>query len=281
MTQVPDLKGQQQKQWSSVADGWERYDQWFEVQTKPLTDWMVEVAGIRPGSQVLDVACGTGQPAIAAAQRAQPDGKVVATDLSPQMVEAARRIAAAAGIQNLEFRVMDAERIDFPDNSFDAVTCRFGLMFCPEPSRAAADMLRVLKPGSRVSLTVWGAPTLNPFFMKIIGPLAAITGTAPPDPQAPGIFRFAQPGALEQTLKAAGFRDVSVEPTELIFEWESAEAYWEMQLALAAPIRVAVQTLPAETVEKLKASVIEGLVGEQGTGPIRLMGTPLRATAVK
>ncbi len=129
---VNDPKATMKSQWDAVAPGWDRWFEWYERNFAPSIAFCCDATQLQPGSFVLDVACGTGQPAVAAARRVRPGGRVIATDISPEMLDVARRRAAQAGLANLEFREMDGEHLDFPDETFDAVTCAYALMFYPD-----------------------------------------------------------------------------------------------------------------------------------------------------
>ena len=181
----------------------------------------------------------SGQPAATAAQRVTPGGRVTAIDLSPDMVAITRRKTQRLGLGNLEAQEMDVQALTFKDDTFDAATCRFGLMFCPDPVRGASEIRRVLKPKARFATAVWDVPAKNPFFTSIAGVLAEFVPMPPPDPTAPSVFRLAPPGELERVLRAAGFSDVRVEARPLVLSYPSLEKYWEIQTDLAAPLKAA------------------------------------------
>lgn len=279
---TPDeLTGQQKAQWSAAALGWERWGDWFDRNSGNLAGWLCDAAGIEPGQTVLDLACGSGQPSATAAERVRPGGRVVATDLSPDMVAVTKRTARRLGLDNLEAREMDMQALAFPDASFDAATCRFGLMFCPDPVKGAAEIRRVIKPGSRFATAVWDVPAKNPFFTAIGVVIREFVPMPPPDPALPGVFRLGPPGELERVLDAAGFRSVTVEPRPLVLRYDSLEAYWQIQTDLAAPLRVALATLTAEKVAHVKAKVFETLKPHLGAdGSVSLAAAPLCASAV-
>ena len=155
---------------------------------RPVTDWFRDAAGWKPGARVLDVACGSGFPALAAATHVRPGGTVVATDISPEMVAVASRRAKADGLDNIQFVEMDAEQLRFHDASFDAVTNAYGLMFCPDRQRALAEIRRVLKPGGRARSSTWDDPSKSPFFSVISGVAAPFLSLQPPDPSRPWPF---------------------------------------------------------------------------------------------
>jgi SAM-dependent methyltransferase len=281
MTTFEELRARQKAIWGGAADAWERHYLWFERNSRQLNEWLCRAAGLAAGMRVLDLACGSGQPALTAAAHVSPGGKVVATDLSPEMLAAAQRNARRAEADNVEFHQMNAEELAFPDGSFDAVTCRFGLMFCAQPEQAVAEIRRVLRPRGRFSLAVWDIPERNPFFTVVSEPLARFAPQPPPDPKAPGAFRLAPAGELEALLRAAGFKEFEVESRPMVFEYDSPAEYWEIQSGLAAPIRSAVETLSASRVAELRDAVCAALAPYVQNGGVRLPAVPLCASGMR
>jgi SAM-dependent methyltransferase len=171
---------------------------------------MLDLAGIRAGSRVLDVAAGTGDQSLEAAQRTGPTGSVLATDLSASMLAAAAKAAADGGFRNIEARVADAQALDLEPESFDAAICRAGLMFFPDRQKALAGIRHALKPGARFAAVVWSDAERNPFLAL---PLDVVEPRCDPS-QRPPMLRIAlsmgQPGLLEETLAAVGFTDILV-----------------------------------------------------------------------
>lgn len=278
MTNVfEEQKEQQRKQWSASAKGWEDQADFVDRALHGLAEHMLDRAGVGPGKRVLDIACGAGEPSIGAARRVLPGGSVIATDLTQAMIDATRRRADKLGVA-LETRIADAEQLDFADGSFDAVTCRFGLMFCPQPERAAAEVHRVLAPGGRFAIAVWDQPAHNPFFTAIGQILQKLTNAPPPDPNAPGVFRLAPPGALERVMRAGGFADVTIEPRPFSFDYDSPEDYWSIQTELAAPLKAAVQTLPADELAKVRDQVLEVARAAISGGVVRFAAQALVAS---
>ncbi|HLF79323.1 MAG TPA: methyltransferase domain-containing protein [Dehalococcoidia bacterium] len=282
MPTVGELKDEQLRQWESNAEGWNSRHAALEREARQVTEWLCREAQLAPGMRVLDLACGSGHPSVDEARLVLPGGSVVATDFSPQMVEFTRRRASDLGLDNIETRVVDAEHIDVPDSSFDAVTMRFGIMFCPRPELAASEVLRVLKPGRRFALSVWADPVNSPAQTVVRDALAQFGRPQPPlDFTVPGVHQLAPTGKLEALLKRAGFKDVRLEPLHLIWEFDSVEAVWQRQGIRTGPVQALVRELPAEEVERLKG--ILGKVVEPYTkdGIIRLPVTPLCAVAQK
>lgn len=281
MPTADEITNQQKAQWSAAAAGWERRSEWFDRNSGNLAGWLCDAAGMKPGDVVLDLACGSGQPSATAAERVRPGGRVIATDLSPDMVAVTMRKAQRLGLHNLEAREMDMQALAFPDATFDAATCRFGMMFCPDPVKAAAEIHRVLKPGARFATAVWDVPAKNPFFTVITGALGEFVPLPPPDPTAPGGFRLAPPGELERVLKAGGFSGITVEARPMTLVYDSLDEYWDIQTDLATPLRSAVASLSPDTLDQLKAKLFEALKPYLDGKKVSLAATPLCASAVR
>jgi SAM-dependent methyltransferase len=250
-----------------AESGWEIWHDWNVEVMKPVTAWFCDAIHAADGQVVLDIACGTGIPSLGVAARVAPSGRVVATDVSPVMLRGAARKAKAAGIANIEHREMSAEAFDFPDASFDAVTLKDGLMFCPDPVKALAEIRRVLRPGGRFALTVWDEFSKCHFFNTMFGPVSKALNRPPPDPAKPGPFRFSAPGELERTLHAAGFSDFTIERRDVYFEFASLDEHWSSSVAMAAPVEAANSTLPPAELAALRRAIASNLapfmVGER------------------
>jgi SAM-dependent methyltransferase len=273
---LDETKLGQQRHWNAVADGWAAWGEWTDRNFAPLTRWLEEAAGWRPGARVLDVAGGAGYPSLAAAARVRPGGSVTVTDISPEMVAVTSARARAAGLDHLRCLEMDAEALDFEDASFDAVTNAYGLMFCPDPHRALVEAARVLRPGGRAVFVTWDEPEKSPFFTVIRGIAAEHLALPPPDPEAPGPFRLSAPAVLDAMLRAAGFRDVRVESRPMTFECGSAAEYVRMFGDLAWKSRLAV--LSEDGAARFNQAVAEAVRPYAGGGGLRLVATSLIAS---
>jgi enediyne biosynthesis protein CalE5 len=230
------IEGQRQD-WNRVAGGWEKWDRFFDEQMAFLNHRLVADARVRSGLRVLDLGSGTGYPALLGAQTVGSKGSVIGIDLAEHMLAAARRKMTTLGLSNITFRTGDVTTLTFEANSFDAVTSRFCLMFLPEIQNAAAEILRVLRPGAWLAAAVWSAPDKNPYLMIPITVIKQFLDLPQPDPTAPGIFRLAKPGDLAEMLQQAGFTNLSEEEFVADVTFPSGEEYYASLMDIAAPIQ--------------------------------------------
>jgi ubiquinone/menaquinone biosynthesis C-methylase UbiE len=158
-----DFRAAQHKHWDSAAVGWKQWSEFNDSADGHISKRLVELAGVQSGSRVLDVAAGYGEPALTAARKAGPEGRVVATDISAEMLAFGRERAAAAGLGNVEFIESDASSLDFPQASFDAAVSRWGIIFEPDAEAAARRIRGFLEPGTRIAISSWGEPDQVPF----------------------------------------------------------------------------------------------------------------------
>ena len=229
-------------QWEEAATAWHTWGPTLEDWLREATTLMLDAAGVTAGSAVLDVAAGAGGQTLAAARRAGPSGSVLATDISPAIL-AYTADAAAAGLDTVRTRELDGERLDVDASSFDAVISRLGLIYLPDRAAALAGQHRALRPGGRVAAIVYGPAERNAFFAVPVSIIRRRAGLPAPSPGQPGPFCFGAPGALEEALRRAGFRDVGARPVDaplrmpssrdcLRFERESFGALHQMLAGL-------------------------------------------------
>ncbi|HEY33675.1 MAG TPA: methyltransferase domain-containing protein [Dehalococcoidia bacterium] len=201
-------KAATQQRWQEMAPRWHKWSPFLSELNRDLTNQMLEMAGIRAGFRVLDIAAGDGDMSIIAAHRVGPDGYVLATDISSNLLAYAASAAGEAGLAHLETRVMDGENLELEDNSFDAVICRSGLMLMPDPKTAMAEIYRVLRLGGRLSAFVSSTPDKNPWFGLSVGILRKHAQLPPAPPGSPGTFSLGAPGVFEGIFHEAGFQRV-------------------------------------------------------------------------
>ena len=214
--------------WRSVAGGWERRRELIWTTTRPVAERLVDLLEPRPGQVILELAAGPGDTGFSALPRLLPGGRLVTTDVAPEMLDAARRRAAELGLEDVSFAVEDAAALTFDDDAFDGILCRWGLMLIPDMDAAAAEMRRVARPGGRVALAVWASPDANEW-MTASGRAALELGlTEPSDPEAPGPFRLSGEGALEGVLSGAGLSVQAIEDVPLMWHASSIDEWWEI-----------------------------------------------------
>lgn len=213
---------------------------------QPVTDAMVEYAQPAPGMKVLDLANGTGEPAISLASRVGDRGHVTATDLSAGLLEIATHRARSRGLKNFSAQVTDAHQLPFPENSFDLATSRFGVMFFRDPVAALRELGRVLRPGARACFLAWD-PFDQPYWQSTMGVVERHVGGPLLEPDGPNPFRFAEPGSLSAILRSPGFQAVADETRTLPWAWPGpVEEVWEYAQSVAVPFRPMLERVPPE-----------------------------------
>jgi len=248
--------------WAESAKYWTKYSDTIHKMFRPLTRALIERAGISKGQTVLDVAGGAGEPSLTIAQEVGPEGSVTCTDGVAEMVDAARAEAQRRGLTNMKFRQCAADSLPFPDNSFDVVVSRLGVMFFPDPVAAMREMLRVLRPNGRLAFAVWGKSDLNPFCYLVTRVMDQHLKSPVADPDAPNAFRFAEPGKLAEVMAQAGAIDV--EEGVVRFDIEaplSPVQFWDMRSQTSDTLRQKLFKLSAEEQGQI-ASEVEQAVKE-------------------
>jgi SAM-dependent methyltransferase len=244
--------------WDAAAGGWERRrDRMWEA-SHAVGEGLVEMAAPAPGESVLEIAAGPGDTGFLAAELVGERGRLVSTDLSTRMLAAAERRAADLGLRNVEFRQVDAQAMDLESGSFDVALCRWGLMLMPDPAAALAEMRRVLRPGGRLALAVWGPREANPWNTTIQGAFGD-HGLLPPQPgpSEPGMFRLADRGELTALVAAAGFADVQLRDLPVHWRFREVDDYWDVVTEISPSVGGAVATLDDARIGEVKRDFAE------------------------
>jgi SAM-dependent methyltransferase len=252
--------------WERFSGNWEAERDFIAEKTGPVRGRMVERLDPAAEETILELAAGTGETGFAIAERLGDGGRLIMTDFASGMVEAARRRGEELGLSNVDYRVLDAERMDLEDDSVDGVGCRFGYMLMADPAKALAETRRVLRDGGRLVFVVWGAPQDN-LWAAIPGMTMVELGhLPPPEPGAPGIFAMGDPQRINELVAGAGFGEPQVEQVEVDWGYTDPDDHWEKTLKLAAPIADAYGSLDeqgqAEVREKVAERVAERIEGE-------------------
>jgi len=240
---------------------WRKWHARIATFTRGATEAILEGAHLRPGMRVLDLASGVGDPALSIAEEVGSSGRVTATDLGPGMMSLAEELARKRGLTNIEFREASAEALPFPSESYDVLTCRFGIMFFPDLPKALRECLRVLKPGGRAAFVAWGKKE-QPFFTTTAGVVLKHVPVPPPppDPDGPSLFMFGERDRLRRALQAAGFNNVHEEDRIIAGRWPSSvEEYWEQVSEVAAPFRPLIEQLTPEKMAVAKSEILAAL----------------------
>ena len=258
---IREFQQRVEKEWAAdeTAAAWQMHYPTMTAQMADVTNALVDAAAPRPGMAVLDLASGTGQPALTIARRVAPGGKVTATDLSKAMLSALADNARSEGVGNVETKVADAQLLPFPDASFDLVTSRFGVMFFADTARALGEIKRVLKPGGRAVFLVWGAPEPGSYFGTMVMPYMKRVSVKP-DPDGPGPMRFAEPGKLLRLVQATGFRDAKEQVLRIPAPYRGTpKELFRSLTEIAVPFRAAVASLSEEERRAAEREVDENL----------------------
>jgi ubiquinone/menaquinone biosynthesis C-methylase UbiE len=252
-----EQRREQIEAWGRVAAGWDRHWPVFEAAAQKLSDRLVELAGVETGQRVLDLATGIGEPALTAARRVGPRGRVVAVDQTPAMISLARRRAADAGLANLDFAEATAESFDGGKTSFDAVLCRWGLMLFVDPDRALDRARGLLRPGGRLAAAVWSEPENVPLLRILDEAIREAVDPPPPPPGSPGPFSMADEGALRDRVGRAGFEAVITERLTCRFTFDSPAAFRAFEEDVSMSLG-ALQEGPPERIEAARRVLEEG-----------------------
>lgn len=272
-----ELRAHLHGMWAAVAGGWAQHADYADARGAELTEKLLDLTMPQPGERVLELACGPGGAGLAAARRVAPDGEVVLSDVATEMTAIAAARAAARGVRNVSTRELDLEDIEQPDASYDVVLCREGLMFAIDPARAAREIRRVLAPGGRFALAVWGPRQRNPWLGVVFDAVSAQTGAPVPPPGVPGPFSLGDADRLAGLLRDAELADVVVSELPVPLRAESFEEWWTRTSALAGPMARILASLPEAGVQALRTRAREAVRPYETRGGLELPGVALLA----
>ncbi|MCR9256903.1 MAG: class I SAM-dependent methyltransferase [Alphaproteobacteria bacterium] len=271
-------KAQQQALWTERSAGWEKWAERRADMAEKMNLPLLELARVGTGHRVLDLASGIGEPGFTAARLVGDAGHVTLTDLTPAMLDGAKRRAEQRGLTNVDFQVADAESLPFPDNHFDRVTCRFGLMFVPDKLKALREALRVLKPGGRIGYMVWGPLEDNTLFR-----ISRQVAEAVFDPEMMAFMRvpfsMSAPGSLESLFAEAGFAEIEERPFEGRPKAPLDEPFYRTQLDMSFGVHYS--DADQATKDRIEALVVDSLQPHRESDGYRLQVHSRYATGVK
>jgi SAM-dependent methyltransferase len=276
---VEDYRRMSREVWQAMAPGWERWRGQLADALTPVRRWLIGELGSRPGETVLELGAGTGETGFEAAASLGEAGRLISSDFSPEMVEVARRRGTALGLSNVDYRVIDAERIELDADSVDGVLCQSTYMLVADPAAALAETRRVLRPGGRLALSVWGPPERNPW--ASIGGMILVEREhmPPPEPGAPGVFSLASEQRSGALLAGAGFTSVRTEEVPVRFAFRGLDDYERWVTDVGGLFAMVVRGLPEDERQVLRARLSGAFVPFSVDGGYELPGIALCTVA--
>lgn len=249
------ISEQQKEVWNKYAQGWGKWDSLTMDISKPAGDAMIHSLNLKGDENVLDIACGTGEPGLTMAGMLKK-GKVTGIDQAEGMLAIAKAKADRLGVKNYETRMGEVSRLPFPNDTFDAVTCRYGFMFFPDMEVVASEIYRVLSPGGKMVIAVWDKPEKNPWVTLIMGTIIEKLGVTPPPSSEPGMFRCADKRMMTALLQKSGFINVSGNIVAEKLNIGTAKNYWNFMTEVGAAIVVALNKATPGQREEIENEVI-------------------------
>jgi SAM-dependent methyltransferase len=272
-----DRRAQLHAMWASVAASWGEHADYADTRGAAITAKMLELSVPRPGERVLELACGAGGVGIAAAKLVGPAGEVVLSDVAAEMTVIAAARAAAAGLGNVHILTLDLDHLAQPGQAYDVVLCREGLMFALDPARAVREIRRVLRPGGRAALAVWGPRERNPWLGIVFDAVSAQLGAPVPPPGIPGPFSLDDPGRLARLLASAGLADIVVTEVPVPLREASFDTWWTRTSSLAGPLAKRLAALPDDARRALRARLTDAVRPYQTPAGLDFPGVSLLA----
>jgi ubiquinone/menaquinone biosynthesis C-methylase UbiE len=274
-----DFKRASHAVWEAMAPGWEERHGWMETTARPVTERMLEVLQVRPGATILELAAGTGIVGFTALEALGGDSRLIMSDFAPAMVEAACRQGAELGVERVEYRVLDAEALELPDESVDGVLCRFGYMLLADPAAALAETRRVLREGGRVSCAVFAEAAQNPWAALPVSVLVESGHLPLPEPGQPGILSLADTTRLRQLFTDAGLTDPEIEEVPFAYPFTGEDDYWRFLTDMAGAISMALGRLDDAARAEVRAELATRLEPYETPGGLELPAVSLVAAA--
>ncbi len=275
------FKAAVREQWNRSAHGWNDHTDEIRAWLRQATDAMLDMAGVKLGASVLDVAAGAGDQTLDIARRVGPQGRVLATDLSEAILVLAEANARQAGLLNVQTLAADGEDLPVDAGSFDAAACRLGLMFFPDPLQGLRGMHRALRPGGGICTMVFSRPDRNPCLGILMSTALKHAGLPARDPFQPGgLLSLGKPGLIDELFLAAGFQNIATTALDAPFRLPAARHYLDFVRSSASPIQQILGRLAPDAEQAAWAEMEERLsvfmTADGWIGPNELLLTAAR-----
>ncbi len=270
-----DFKSTSRAVWEAMAPGWDERHAYIEEIARPVTERMLQRLKPSAGDTILDLAAGTGVVGFSAARLIGPSGPVILSDFARAMVDVASRRAHELGLENVECRALDAERLELPDDSVDGVVCRWGYMLMADPGGALRETRRVLRGGGRVACAVFAGPGQNPWAALPSRVLQERGHMPAPRAGAPGILALADRDRLRHLFTEAGFSDPAIDDVTFSFRFVGVDEYWEFLNTAAGAIAMVLDGLGEEERGRIREEMAKQLDTFGGPREIELPATSL------
>lgn len=277
---LDEARAKSQALWDRMAPGWTKHRDYLWGVTRPVGEWLVEHVDPKPGDTILDIAAGPGDSGFVAARLVGDTGRLISTDFAESMVAAARARAESLGIGNVEFKSMDAEHMDLPDDHVDGVVCRWGFMLMLDPQAALGETRRVLRDRGRLAFSVWGNPADNPW-VTLMGMILTQQGKPPQsDPFGPGgMFSMSEHDRIRAMVTEAGYTEVEIEDMKVAWRFGDFEELWSFQTELAGAVAALLAGLEETEVAQLRKDLEAGLESYRTGDGYELPGSTVNVVA--
>ncbi len=266
---LDNIRETQKQLWNKFSPGWQKWHQLTEEFTHKVTETMIHDLQLKKTDTVLDIAGGTGDPALKIAAIVT-EGNVICTDQAEGMLAIAKKKAEDRKIKNFTTQLAGVSNLPFEDATFNAVSCRYGFMFFPDMALAAQEMARVLKPGGHLTTAVWDGPQKNYWITIVMDTIKKYLPIEPPAPGAPGIFRCAEEGAMKKIFTGVGLKNITETQVAITLTAGTAETYWDYIYEIAAPVSMALSKTDKDTNNKIKDEVINKVNEKFGKGKVNI-----------
>ncbi|MGN6297873.1 MAG: class I SAM-dependent methyltransferase [Ginsengibacter sp.] len=277
---LDNIRDTQKQLWNKFSPGWQKWHQFTEEFTHKVTETMIHDLQLKKTDTVLDIAGGTGDPALKIAAIVT-EGNVICTDQAEGMLAIAKKKAEDRKIKNFTTQLAGVSNLPFEDATFNAVSCRYGFMFFPDMTLAAQEMARVLKPGGHLTTAVWDGPQKNYWITVTMDTIKKYLPIEPPAPGAPGIFRCAEEGAMKKIFTGAGLKNITETQVTIILNAGTAETYWDYIYEIAAPVSMALSKTDKDTKDKIKDQVINKVNEKFGKGKVNIPASTIVVSGEK